>query len=36
MTKYFYKNIFSDSDMIILMAALINIILHCENQLDKG
>jgi hypothetical protein len=36
MTQYSYKIIFSDSEMIMLRAALFNMIQHCEEQLDKG
>jgi hypothetical protein len=36
MTQYSYKIIFSDSEMIMLRAALRNMILHCDEQLENG
>lgn len=36
MTQYSYKIIFSDREMIMLRAALSNMIQHCQEQLDNG
>lgn len=36
MTQYSYKIMFSDSEMIMLKAALNNMIEHCQEQLDQG
>ncbi len=36
MTQYSYKINFSDSEIIMLRAALENMIQHCQDQLDKG
>ena len=36
MTQFSYKIILNDSEMIMLRAALKNMILHCEAQLENG
>jgi hypothetical protein len=36
MTQYSYNIRFNDSEMIMLRAALRNMIQHCQEQLDQG
>lgn len=36
MTQFSYKVTLNDSEMIMIKAALKNMILHCEEQLENG